>query len=364
MRSLLLVAAAACLLGVAALRCGPASPAVGGSVPDQVDRYRVVDLGLHGMQWGGVQAVTRSGIVWAAASDDSHAVWWSHDVHTGLSRDLPDPHPLRINDNGVTARAVVTGKDASGMCDEVGILLEFPDGRSRLLDNPFHGDFGDASCDLRYVSLGLVDAMDRPFVAVASSARRDGTYHWNGTGWEPWAGARPNPVASNAHGEFAGEVDTRGPGGTGALHAARWQDTALEDLGTLGGSLSFARDINESGQIVGGATMAGEQMRAFVWSSGAMRALEVPPGSSSCYAQAISEAGEVVGMCTPLAGSDGPRATLWRQGRPLELRSLLDDGSYAILDIAGMTRDGHVVVRAAPIGQTVRAVVLLRGGAR
>jgi hypothetical protein len=65
-------------------------------------------------------------------------------------------------------------------------------------------------------------------------------------------------------------------------------------------------------------------------------------------------------MCTPLPGSEDWRATLWTREEPLELHTLLDDGSYQIGGIAGVTRDGHVVVGAAPPGRPSRAVVLMR----
>ncbi len=45
---------------------------------------------------------------------------------------------------------------------------------------------------------------------------------------------------------------------------------SITDLGTLGGSYSYAYGINDSGQVVGGAATASGAQHAFLYSGGSM----------------------------------------------------------------------------------------------
>ena len=75
------------------------------------------------------------------------------------------------------------------------------------------------------------------------------------------------------------------------------------DLGTLGGSMSFAQAINNYGQIVGGSSLPGDPVdalgnpivHAFLYSNGLLTDLGTLGGDSS-YANAINDAGQVAGV--------------------------------------------------------------------
>ena len=69
----------------------------------------------------------------------------------------------------------------------------------------------------------------------------------------------------------------------------------MQDLGTLGGSASWARAINDAGEIVGNATTANGKMRAFRWTAlTGMVELPLPAGSSDAYG--INNKGVVTGV--------------------------------------------------------------------
>src|SRR5207342_2818638 len=59
-----------------------------------------------------------------------------------------------------------------------------------------------------------------------------------------------------------------------SMHAVRWQDDAVSDLGTLGGRSSFAWDINESGTIAGWAETEAGGRHAVIWRDGKIQDLD------------------------------------------------------------------------------------------
>ena len=71
----------------------------------------------------------------------------------------------------------------------------------------------------------------------------------------------------------------------------------MSDLGTLGGDGSQAFGLNDRGQIVGAATTADGVSHAFRWDprSGRMADLGVLPGHVVSFARDVNELGQVVG---------------------------------------------------------------------
>ncbi len=81
-----------------------------------------------------------------------------------------------------------------------------------------------------------------------------------------------------------------------ASHATVWNNGVTSNLGTLGGAQSDARGINTAGQIVGQAQDANGVWRAVVWNNGQPSELSVPAGTSSWQADAVNNAGQIVGI--------------------------------------------------------------------
>lgn len=117
------------------------------------------------------------------------------------------------------------------------------------------------------------------------------------------------------------------------------QDGEIIDLGTLGGSFSFANDMNNRGHVVGFAEntvpdpysfLFGTEAHAFVWRKGFMEDLGTLGGPDS-FGSAVNEQDKVVGWayinstpnrdngdtCAPNVPTQDP--FLWEEGRMIDL---------------------------------------------
>jgi probable HAF family extracellular repeat protein len=118
-------------------------------------------------------------------------------------------------------------------------------------------------------------------------------------------------------------------------------DYAVTDLGTLGGSESFAQGINEAGMVTGESDIPGDETRhAFLYSGGTMidvGTLGVPTHFS--FGAAINDAGQVVG-----------ESSTWRDVPSLPHAFLYSGGTLTDLGTGG-TRSAAFGINAA--GQIV-----------
>src|SRR5579871_1321416 len=95
---------------------------------------------------------------------------------------------------------------------------------------------------------------------------------------------------------------------------------SIIDLGTLGGSDSFAFGINNRGEIVGMADLKLYSSHAFLWKQGRMHDLGSLPSYAYSEAYAINDKDEIVGNATAGGREPGPtRAVIWEHGKIREL---------------------------------------------
>lgn len=149
-----------------------------------------------------------------------------------------------------------------------------------------------------------------------------------------------------------------------ALHApsASAQQYQLIDLGTLGGSTSFALDINNLGQITGNAQTAVGQpaprLNTFLWNApGPMLNIGVLPGSNNfSRGYAINDAGTIVGE----SDNNNSRAFIYSNGTLSGLTRLAGDNDRGV---AHDINNSGVIVGISSNGVASRATMWTNGQA-
>lgn len=117
----------------------------------------------------------------------------------------------------------------------------------------------------------------------------------------------------NNNGQVVGAVGTA----DGLEHAFLYSNGSMIDLGTLGGTYSYAFSINNNGQVVGSARTDEDQDHAFLYGNGSMIDLGTLGGMYS-YARDINNNGQVVGY--DILGEYGEmRAFLYSNGSMIDL---------------------------------------------
>lgn len=145
-----------------------------------------------------------------------------------------------------------------------------------------------------------------------------------------------------------------------SCHGFLWQRGTLNDLRTLGGTISSANWLNDAGEIVGFATTSGDQLiHASVWRHGVITDLGTLAGDCFSVALAINSKGQIVGQSFSCDFSTA-RAVIWDEGGPLDLNNLVNPGSCLQLTEPKIINDAGemVLVGLLPNGN-VHSVVLI-----
>ncbi len=143
------------------------------------------------------------------------------------------------------------------------------------------------------------------------------------------------PSAVNAARQFAGSRDFPGEG----FRGFRWEAAnGFTNLGTLGGAVSTASAINDSGHVAGASQVAigSSASHAYLWRPGTGLTDLGTLGGTNSSATALNVAGSVVGS-SQLAGNSSTQAFLWR----------LDTNTMTPLGTLGGNNSSAIGVNAA-----------------
>jgi len=119
-------------------------------------------------------------------------------------------------------------------------------------------------------------------------------------------------------------------------HAVSWKNGTATDLGNLGGTGAgafgnAAYSANSRGDVVGHSALPGGLTEhAFLWTKRTgMQDLGTLPGDAISYALGINDSGVIVGTSWVTATFTGPHATIWDDGVPTNLNTLVVPGGSA-----------------------------------
>jgi probable HAF family extracellular repeat protein len=159
----------------------------------------------------------------------------------------------------------------------------------------------------------------------------------------------PQPGAQaygiNSSGAIAGTVH-----GANGAEATVWTNGQAQGLGTLGGSSSHAKAINDQGQVVGSASRADGSAAAFLYQGGSITELAGRQSWVGSSALAINDYGQVTGTAQLSGGLF--RAAIWgADGGATQLGTLGGRSSYG----KAINASGQVAGTSTIAGEWMRA---------
>lgn len=178
---------------------------------------------------------------------------------------------------------------------------------------------------------------------------RNGTVEYIGT-----FGGDYSPLAAiNNNGAATGYAAFEGPAG-GYYHAYVYQNGTLQDLGTLLGDApglnSAGTDINDLGEVVGWSPSASASFSPFLYSGGRMIDLGTL-GGIAAIANALNDAGAVVGFSDLTASGNDAHAFLYANGRMVDLNALVAGlGGWQLTNAQDINESGQILATACQNG--------------
>jgi probable HAF family extracellular repeat protein len=160
----------------------------------------------------------------------------------------------------------------------------------------------------------------------------------------------------NNYGDIAGRADSAVHGGPRATFWNRSNLKSKHLRALVGADYSSALDINDEGEIVGGAN-TGAALVPFMWNArGDLSSIPLLPGDSCGQATAINKHGHVVGYSS---GDNGVRAFLWMRKTATLNLNVLSGGKHSL---ARDVNDADEVVGTSGSSSGDRAVLWTKSG--
>ena len=187
-------------------------------------------------------------------------------------------------------------------------------------------------------------------------------------------GSTSFPFGINNSGLVIGQADTTTAldplFGIPTFHGFRWDRGVLRDLGEIfGGHFNYAQSVNERGDIVGAADLAGDlTAHAFMIRNASLIDLGVAPGDTNSAAFGVNNRGQVVGISALFI--DPPpappsinflcpcHAAIWQDGAATDLNTLIPPGSGWQLILAIAINDRGQIVGNGMLNNEFRAFLL------
>lgn len=126
----------------------------------------------------------------------------------------------------------------------------------------------------------------------------------------------------------AGHIVGVSRGQDGRDRAFIYRNGVMQDLGSLGGSTTSAVAINNAGQVAGWGYDANFEQRAFLYDDGLMINLGKLAGMTSSYAKGINNSGQVVGI-SYIIGEGTTRSFVYSGGRMTDIGDLGGGTTFA-----------------------------------
>lgn len=179
------------------------------------------------------------------------------------------------------------------------------------------------------------------FVFVLISVQIASAQQYSFTDLGTLGGTNSYANSINASGQVTGYFET----GVGVFtHAFRYSNGVMQDIGTLGGYISAGNSINDTSQIVGYSSpnFGNNLGHAFLYSNGIIQDLGTLSGDRST-ANGINNQGQIVGTARTTTGTY--HAFIYSNGSMLDITPL-SNFSYAV----GINDIGQVVGKNADTG--------------
>ena len=144
----------------------------------------------------------------------------------------------------------------------------------------------------------------------------------------------------------AGQVVGGAEDASGKMWPFLWEAGVMTNLGALGGESELvthrAQAVNSSGQVAGTSPTAAGASHAFIWESGSMTDLGTLPGGSSSWAFGINDVGKIVGTADVTGGDY--HAFIWDGSTMTDLNDLIDPNStWELIRATDINNDGEIV---------------------